>query len=242
MVLKGVEEIDWFTDRPERVEGTWKPQKLIRKWDKYFATSEPNAQVTFKIIGLDNKRQILNFEMLKPRLKMDRLVFNLKPLSEEGKDKITGYKGNGLGDLSLYIDNSISGNTLECYPNCTKKDFQVVNFKGVDLSGSCLPGVNLTGARLNRAILSNANFNSANLSNAYLSGARLINTNLKNANLDGANLNGVDFSNANLSGASFNGATLRYAIFRNTVCPDGTKNKDYSRDFEPCTPEQLNLA
>ena len=33
MVLKGVDEIDWFTDRPNRVEGTWKPQKLLRKWD-----------------------------------------------------------------------------------------------------------------------------------------------------------------------------------------------------------------
>ena len=41
MVLKGVDEIDWFTDRPDRVEGTWKPQKLLRKWDQYFATSKP---------------------------------------------------------------------------------------------------------------------------------------------------------------------------------------------------------
>ena len=25
IVLKGVDQIDWFTDRPSRVEGTWKP-------------------------------------------------------------------------------------------------------------------------------------------------------------------------------------------------------------------------
>jgi len=25
MILKGVDQINWFTDRPERVEGTWKP-------------------------------------------------------------------------------------------------------------------------------------------------------------------------------------------------------------------------
>ena len=45
IVLEGVDEIDWFTDRPDRVEGNWRPQKLMRKWDKYFARSEPNAQV-----------------------------------------------------------------------------------------------------------------------------------------------------------------------------------------------------
>ena len=27
MVLNGVDEIDWFTDRPDRYEGLWKPQK-----------------------------------------------------------------------------------------------------------------------------------------------------------------------------------------------------------------------
>ena len=48
IVLDGVDEIDWFTDRTNRVEGTRKPQKLIRKWDKYFASSEPNAQAGFK--------------------------------------------------------------------------------------------------------------------------------------------------------------------------------------------------
>ena len=25
MVLRGVDEIEWFTDRPNRVEGTWRP-------------------------------------------------------------------------------------------------------------------------------------------------------------------------------------------------------------------------
>ena len=49
MVLDGVDQIDWFTDRPDRVEGTWKPQKLLRRWDKYFASSEPNAQATVEV-------------------------------------------------------------------------------------------------------------------------------------------------------------------------------------------------
>ena len=49
MVLKGVDEIDWFTDRPERADGSWKLQKLLRKWDKYFASGEPNVQATVEV-------------------------------------------------------------------------------------------------------------------------------------------------------------------------------------------------
>ena len=51
MVLNGVNEIDWFTDRPERVEGIWKLQQLLRKWDNLFANSEPNTQATFEVDG-----------------------------------------------------------------------------------------------------------------------------------------------------------------------------------------------
>ena len=31
MVLKGVDEIDWFTDRPDRVAGEWSSKKLVKK-------------------------------------------------------------------------------------------------------------------------------------------------------------------------------------------------------------------
>ena len=36
MVLKGVDEIDWFTDRPDRVAGEWSTKKLVKKWDGLF--------------------------------------------------------------------------------------------------------------------------------------------------------------------------------------------------------------
>ena len=49
MVLKGVDEVDWFTDRPDRFEGLWKPQKLIRQWDSLFENSDPNAQASFEV-------------------------------------------------------------------------------------------------------------------------------------------------------------------------------------------------
>ena len=64
MVLNGEDEIDWFTDHPYRFEGLWKQQKLLRRWDQYFATSEPKAQAETEI-GED--RHLLIFEMLKRR-------------------------------------------------------------------------------------------------------------------------------------------------------------------------------
>ena len=65
MVLKGVDEIDWFTDRPDRVAGEWSPKKLVKKWDSLFGDIEPNAQATFEIAS---KRNLVAFEMSKPRL------------------------------------------------------------------------------------------------------------------------------------------------------------------------------
>ena len=49
MVLKGVDEIDWFTDRPNRVAGECSPKKLVKKWESLFGYVEPNAQATFEV-------------------------------------------------------------------------------------------------------------------------------------------------------------------------------------------------
>ena len=83
MVLKGVDEINWFTDRPNRVEGKWKPGKLLRKWNSYFANSEPNAQVTLKA---DDEQEMVTFEMFKPKIKKGKMIFNIKSISDSGKD------------------------------------------------------------------------------------------------------------------------------------------------------------
>ena len=48
MVLKGVDDIDWFTDRPDRVAGEWSPKKLVNEWDVLFSDGvEPNAQMSY---------------------------------------------------------------------------------------------------------------------------------------------------------------------------------------------------
>ena len=43
MVLQGVDQINWLTDRPDRVEGKWKSGELMRQWNSTFANSEPNT-------------------------------------------------------------------------------------------------------------------------------------------------------------------------------------------------------
>ena len=65
MKLDGVESIDWFTDHPDRVEGSWKPQKMLRNWDQYFLSGEPNAQIAAETVA---GRTNLTFTMSKPKI------------------------------------------------------------------------------------------------------------------------------------------------------------------------------
>ena len=125
LILKGVDQIDWFTGRPERVAGTWKPRRLLRKWDSYFANSEPNAQVTLKV---DNTQEIVNFEMFKPKINNGKLIFNVRSLNEEGKDSLIDLKGKKLDDVSLLINDSSSDSWLPsaCFPRCFEDIYEQI--------------------------------------------------------------------------------------------------------------------
>ena len=101
MVLDGVDQIDWFTDRPDRVEGTWKPQKLLRRWDKYFASSEPNAQATVEV---GEQRELFTFEMFKPAIKSAKMSVDIKPLSDTSKAKIANFTGTKISNIPPFID------------------------------------------------------------------------------------------------------------------------------------------
>ena len=192
MVLDGVDEIDWFTDRPQRAEGTWKPQKLLRKWDKYFASSEPNAQATVEV---GEEQQMATFEMFKPKMKSGKMIFNIKPLTDSGEDKLTGLQDIELSDISLFIDDALEDDgPSPCGLN------------GANLSGSDLSGANLSGADLHRADLYRANLSGADLTGAVLEGA----------NLEGANLGGAT------SDSTTTWPTANW--WGNTTCPDGTNS------------------
>ena len=258
MVLKGVDEIDWFTDRPFRSEGLWKPQKLISQWESFFETSEPNAQASFKV---GEERELITFEMFKPKFnnKKQRLSFKIDAgiINNRESDLVTGLKGKALDEVSLFIDDATPG-VPSCFPYCRGADLRgwdmsgqklysdfsnadlsprgetATNLSGANLTGAVLIDANLTNAKLNGANLSGATLTDANLTNADLNSAGLGEANLTNAKLNGANLTGTNLSGAKLHGAAdLDGATWWY-----TTCPDGTKNSGMS----PCTAEQLNLA
>ena len=110
MVLKGVDEIDWFTDRPDRVAGEWSPKKLVRKWDGLFGDVEPNAQATFE---MSSKRELVTFEMFKPKLKDSNqtLSFKVRGIDEKNKDLLTGLINKRLSNASLFIDDGTTADT-----------------------------------------------------------------------------------------------------------------------------------
>ena len=223
MVLKGVDEIEWATDtdRPYLEEGTWKPRKLIRKWDSLFETSAPNAQTTLEV---DGRKRLVTFEIFKPKMKKGKMIFNLKS-DWSGEDSITGLKGKLIKDLndnfqakftalkgrkleniSLFIDHEVD--EVSATPSC--------NLTGANLTYADLNDANLTNAHLAKVNLAHATLNKANLTGAYLKGA-----NLTQADMMYANLTEADLNNANLSNA-----TLDDAIWNNTTCPDGTNSND----------------
>jgi len=223
MVLKGIDDIDWFTDRPDRVAGEWSPKKLVKKWDGLFGGVEPNAQATFE---MGSKRKLVTFEMFKPKLgdSNQTLSFKVRGIGKKNKDLMTGLRNKRLSDASLFIDDSLP----PCLPYC----------EGVDLSNADLSNADLRYAKLRLAILPNANLSNADLSFANLYRAELPNANLSNVYLSRANLGNADLSGADLTDANLSNAKLNGARWFDTTCPDGTTNDGTS----PCTAEQLNLA
>ena len=163
MVLKGVDEIDWFTDRPDRVAGEWSPKKLVKKWDGLFGDGDgpPNAQATFEV---GSKKNLVTFEMFKPKLSDSNqtLSFKLRGIGKKNKDLLTGLRNEQLSDASLFIDGSLP----ECLPDC----------QGVDLSYANLDGANLTNANLTNAKLAGANLSGADLTGADLAYATWVDT------------------------------------------------------------------
>jgi hypothetical protein len=111
MVLKGVDDIDWFTDRPDRVAGEWSPKKLLKEWDVLFSDGAPNAQATFE---MGSKRKLVTFEMFKPKLSDSNqtLSFKVRGIGENNKDLLTGLRNKRLSDASLFIDDGTTGDRV----------------------------------------------------------------------------------------------------------------------------------
>ena len=110
MVLKGVDEIDQFTVRPNRVTGLWSPKKLLKEWVVLFSDGALNVQSTFE---MGSKLKLVIFEMSKPKLSDSNqtLSFKVRGISEKNKDLLTGLRNKRLSDASLFIDDGTTGDT-----------------------------------------------------------------------------------------------------------------------------------
>jgi len=119
MVLKGIDDIDWFTDRPDRVAGEWSPKKLVRKWDGLFGEVEPNAQMSYTwksfidFAGPIEGRGNMSFEMFKPKLNKEgnRLTFKVKGIGKKNKETVAGLADQDVDNISLFIDDGTTGDS-----------------------------------------------------------------------------------------------------------------------------------
>ena len=225
LTLKDVDRVEWFTNRPYRETGSWKPQRLVRQWNTLFGGGEPNAIAGFSFGEL---RSMVAFEMFKPRWnnKSKALSFRLQPLDARQKDAITGLDQIQLSDISLFIDDTASNNQPPWYPNGQNMNFTGVDFSGMDLSSASMENSVLTNASLQNTNLSNANLfgvygtgisgANANFEDAVIWIANLSNGDFSGANFTNVNGQGVGFQGSNLTSANFQDADLQQGNFINT--------------------------
>ena len=264
LTLKNVDRISWFTDRPYRETGSWKPSRLVRQWDSLYEGDAPNAIAGFNV---GNSDQMVAFEMYKPRWnkKTENLTFKLMPLDSRQRDVITGLNKVALADISIFIDDS-SGSQPPWYPNGSNMNFTGVDFSGMNLSnanmentnlngvnftntnltGSSLfqaSGSNITGQKANftnadlwTAILENSDFTSAIFTSADAPSSSFQNSNLTSANFYGADLSQANFQGANLTGANFNNANIGGAQFYGAIWGNTIcPNGTTNSGASPCT-------
>jgi hypothetical protein len=109
MVLKGVDQIDWFTDRPNHVAGQWPVEKLVNNWRYFFGKEMPNAQVSYRVNG---ERHLTTFEMFGPRLSnKNTLSCRIEAVGKSNLDEIINARGKKMNDVSLFVDDA----DTECF-------------------------------------------------------------------------------------------------------------------------------
>ena len=220
MVLKGIDEIDWFTDRPNRAAGEWSPKQLVKEWDVLFSdgAGTPNAQATVEAGG---KRKLVTFEMFKPKLSDSNqtLSFKVRGIGKKNKDLLTGLRNKQLSDALLFIDDGIwppPFPTPKCSPNCEAVDLSGKSMWAVDLSHANLSRADLSRAYMWGATLSYSNLTDANLSYTNLSHANVWYSDLTDANLSHTNLSEANVRNTKLINADLTSASFWYAFLNNS--------------------------
>ena len=221
-----------FTARPLRQAYVVANVDFARRFKSYFATSDPNAVLTYTPPGTqipvsivltirhprwDAARHTWTFSATRIRKQPDNLpgtTIHITPPHIANPASFT--------QATLLIDDSGTCDTpIHPGDNCQYANLTGANLAGVDLSGvilasatmtnANLTGANLTYANLDDASLTHANLTGANLFDAGFPGANLAHANLTGANLTDASLDYAHLTYANLTDANLSNATLWYA-------------------------------
>jgi hypothetical protein len=110
LVLNKLEDFaTWWSDRPDRYEGSVSTRDLVEGWQSYFNDSEPNVSISY--IDKMGDLNSLQVEVIDPKLKRNdrRVVAKIEPLTNESIDHITGLNISRkspirMKDISMVID------------------------------------------------------------------------------------------------------------------------------------------
>jgi uncharacterized protein YjbI with pentapeptide repeats len=225
-----------FTDRPLRQAFVVANVDFARRFRGYFASSAPNAVLTYTPSGAPVPVSI-ELTIRQPRWNAQHHTWTfLATRIRKRPDSLPGTTVHikaplipdprSFDQATLLIDDTVDGCDLQPGASCEGASLAHADLHGLDLSDIDFTGDDFTGADLTGANLTGATLTGATLTDANLVGATVTGTELSEANFTGANLHGLDLSNmdlysANLSStylasANLTGANLNYAYMPGT--------------------------
>jgi Pentapeptide repeats (8 copies) len=217
-----------FTDRPLRQAFVVANVDFARRFKHYFASSRPNAVLTYTrsggqipvSIGLtigqprwDAHHHTWTFPATRIRKHTDNLpgtTIHIKP------PLIPTPRSFTRGTLLIDDSENCGQGVFEPYEDCEAADLAFVDLTGADLTGVNFTDANLTDANLTGVNLTGVNFTGADLSGADLTGSDLTGSDLTGEDLSGevfigSDLADVDLTGANLTGTELPGVNLAFA-------------------------------
>ncbi len=227
--LRGAREyLTRFTDRPLRDAAVVANVDFARRFAGYFASSKPNAVLTYTPRGSRIPVSIV-LTIGAPRWSARRATwtFPATRIRKRATDGITPpliRNPRGFSGATLMIDDggpltfTWRGCTIEAGAQCPGADLSLAPTGAANLSNLVFSGMNLAGANLAGDHLLNSYLVGTDLAGADLAGVDLTGAHLHGADLAGANLTGANLQLTDLSDADFTGATLHDADLSGFGC------------------------
>lgn len=239
LTLDGVRPVTMFADRPFRKATLISPAALAANWPAWFASSPPNAVLTWEaehgtapdsiVVALtraayDATSRSLTFTAVRDRREHDP--------AERGANWQRRTTPAGFTGASLFIDNTgsvvVNGCTIASGAQCPGADLSGATIPYLQISNANFAGANMqrvyapstlfmssdfTGADFTDADFGSTIFAGSTLDGVVAPGVRLANvasSTAIGANFAGADMSGLHASGSDLSKADFSNATMTY--------------------------------